>query len=604
MSNKIRKLLKRSEVPNQEKWNLTTLFDSRESVYKASEELLLDLEKISKFKGSLMKDANTLYDFILSYDKVKQSWLKLSAYGFMVLSVDATSSEYMEDSSKIRALSGTVSESLAFIKNEICSASREKLNSFYEEKPELEKFKLAIENIYKYKEYLFDEKTEKVLAAFTNTMNAFDHIYEVSSSSDMHFDSFDDGEGNILENSFTLFEEAYQSSDNTTLRRNAFDSFNKGLKKYNATYGAVYASEVNKQVTEAKLRGFDSTIDMLLFEQGVEREAYDTQLKVIFENLAPHMRRYANILKKRSGLDELRFSDLKLSLDEEYSPDASFDEVKKIVLEALSIYGDEYMENMHGMFNKNLIDYSQNIGKSSGAYCISPHGSDSFIKMTFTGTMRSAFTLVHELGHAGHFQLANKYQNCLNSDCSMYVVESPSTMNELILGKHLMSIAKSPEFERWVIIQILDTYYHNSVTHFLEARLQDRVYKYADEGGQINAEYLNKTKLEVIKEFWADSVNVEDEAGLTWMRQSHYYCGLYPYTYSASLSVSTHTFKMIEKEGKPAMDKWLEFLKTGGSLKTSDLAKIVGIDISKPDIFLSMAEYVGNLVDRLEELYK
>ncbi len=597
------KLLTRSEVPDNQKWNLQSLFKDRDAMYNEAERLVSEVEILSSYKGKFVKDADSLYEFILKYEAFKAAWERTATYAFLVMAVDTTSNQALEDASKIRAINAQIQEKLSFIKADICKLSRKELDDFYKTKPELQGFERFIEDTYKYKNHVLSEETEEVLAAFNNVLQAPEFIYEISAGNDLSFEDFTDESGNVLANSFTLFEEKYQDDANTTVRRNAFASFSKGLKKLENTFASVYATEVERQRVEAKLRGFTSTIDMLLFEQGIERKVYDKQLEVLFKTLAPKMRKYANIVKKQLGLAELKFADLKVALDEEHSPMASFDDVKKIILEAVQIYGDEYVKNIKRMFDANLIDYATNAGKSSGAFCSSPHGTDSFINMTFTDSMRSAFTLVHELGHAGHFMLANKYQNSLNSECSMYCVEAPSTLNELILAKHLKAKATSKEFERWVILQNLASYYHNCVTHFLEAVLQDRVYKHIDNGGQINASYLNNTKLAIIKEFWGDSVSVEEDAGLTWMRQGHYYMGLYPYTYSASLSISTQVFKMLEEDEQGTIAKWLDVLKTGGSLSTAELIKKVDIDISKEDMFLALSEHVGSLVDRLEELY-
>ncbi len=597
------KLLTRSEVPANQKWNLQTLFKDRNAMFAEAERLIKEVDSLSSSKGKFVKDADSFYEFILKYEKFKAAWERTATYAFLVMAVDATSTDALEDAAKIRSINAEISKNLSFIKGDICQLSRAELDNFYKMKPELKGFERFIEDTHKYKKHLLSEATEEVLAAFNNVFQAPEFIYEISASTDMRFADFTLDNGKVLPNSFTLFEEKYQDEPNTDIRRKAFISFSKGLKNFENTVASVYATEVEKQKVEAKLRGFDSTIDMLLFEQGIDRTVYDKHLNVLFENLAPKMRQYAKIVKKQMNLAELTFADLKVALDEEYAPKASFEDVKAIILEAVQIYGDEYVANIQRMFDANLIDYSTNVGKSSGAFCSSPHGTDSFINMTFAGSMRSAFTLVHELGHAGHFALANKYQNALNSECSMYCVEAPSTLNELILAKHLKAKAETKEFERWVILQNLASYYHNCVTHFLEAILQDRVYKHIDNGGQINANYLNNTKLEIIREFWGDSVSIEEEAGLTWMRQGHYYMGLYPYTYSASLSISTQVFKMLEQDEKGTIKKWLDVLKTGGSLSTAELMKKIDIDISKEDMFIALSEHVGSLVDRLEELY-
>jgi oligoendopeptidase F len=217
--------------------------------------------------------------------------------------------------------------------------------------------------------------------------------------------------------------------------------------------------------------------------------------------------------------------------------------------------------------------------------------------------MRGAFVLAHELGHAGHFSLANKYQRYTNTRPSMYFIEAPSTMNEMLLGHHILSKSSDPKMRRWVVLQLLGTYYHNFVTHLLEGELQRRVYSSAEQGIPITASLLCELKGNVLSDFWGDTVKIDDGARLTWMRQPHYYMGLYPYTYSAGLTISTIVSEMIINEGQPAVDRWLNVLKSGGTLKPLDLIKLAGVDMSGPDPIRHAVAYVGTLIDELEKSF-
>ena len=158
--------------------------------------------------------------------------------------------------------------------------------------------------------------------------------------------------------------------------------------------------------------------------------------------------------------------------------------------------------------------------------------------------------------------------------------------------------------KRWVILQLMGTYYHNFVTHLLEAEFQRRVYAFAEDGGSLTAKFLCETKLNVIRTFWGDSVSIDEDAGLTWMRQPHYYMGLYPYTYSAGLTASTAIATQIFKEGQPAIDRWLAVLKSGGTLSPEALLKSAGIDMTTSAPIESAIDYVGSLIDTLEVLFK
>lgn len=194
------------------------------------------------------------------------------------------------------------------------------------------------------------------------------------------------------------------------------------------------------------------------------------------------MRRYAQLKKEQLGLEQMMFCDLKAQIDPDNDPKISFEEARGLILDALRILGDEYLEIIDQALHNRWIDLADNVGKSTGAFCATVFGVHPFILMTWTDNMRSAFTLVHELGHAGHFALAEKYNNLLNLRPSTYLVEAPSTMNELLLGNHILSQSDNVNMKRWVIMQYLGTYYHNFVTHLLEGEYQRRVYDAAESG--------------------------------------------------------------------------------------------------------------------------
>ena len=177
-------------------------------------------------------------------------------------------------------------------------------------------------------------------------------------------------------------------------------------------------------------------------------------------------------------------------------------------------------------------------------------------------------------------------------------------MNEMLLGNYLLSQTKDTRMRRWVVLQMLGTYYHNFVTHLLEGELQRRVYEFAESGKPITAATLCEQKLDLLSKFWGDSVVLDEGAGLTWMRQPHYYMGLYPYTYSAGLTVSTAVAQMISEEGKHAVDRWLEVLKAGGTMRPLELIKHAGLDMTKPVAIRKAVAYVGTLVDELEKSYE
>lgn len=596
--------LKRQDVDQEQTWDLTALFETREDWERELKAVKEDLPKVTQYKGSLGNSAAELLECLEAREKLLERLNLVSMYADLRQSVDHSDSERQKDAAFASDAQSIVNAELAFAETEIIKLPRGKLESFLNEEPGLDPFKKYLSDLQDRKQYALSEETEGTLAALGSLFSSPYNIYNRGKLSDMQFDPFIDDEENEIPLSFALYAGKYATSPSSTVRRNSYESFNKTLNRYKHTFAATYATQVNQEVTMARLRNYESATAMLLHDQQVTQEMYDNQLDVIQKELAPHMRRYANLKKRVLGLDKMKNADLKAPLDPDYKIETSYEEAAETVKEALEIMGPEYSEMIKTALSERWVDYADNVGKSTGAFCSSPYGAHPYVLMTWPDTMRGAFTLAHELGHAGHFYLAGKNQRMTNTRPSRYFIEAPSTMNEMLLGNHLLKNTNDTRKRRWVILQLLGTYYHNFVTHLLEGELQRRVYNLAEKGEPLTADLLSKLKLEVLKNFWGNSVEMDEGAGLTWMHQPHYYMGLYPYTYSAGLTISTLVSRQILEEGKPAVEKWLEVLKAGGTMKPLDLIKKAGVDMSRPEPIHEAVEYVGKLITELEESYE
>lgn len=589
----------RMEVPVEQTWDLTDLFSNQEAWVKEVQSIQNNVGTVTKYKGKLGQDEQTLLKCLQAAEALQKQIIKVSTYASLRSSSDGTNPSNQRDSAIVQAVLARVGAELSFLEPEILSIPTDKVQQFLE-REELQPYKKLITDILDKKPYVLTPDIEGILAAFGEVHQSPYMIYERSKSSDMVFEKILDEKGNHLPMSFALYEDQYELTPNTTIRRNAYDSFINTLQRYKNTYAATYATEVTKQVTEASIRGYQSVTDMLLAQQQVTKEMYHNQLDVIFNQLAPHMRRYIKLKQRKLGVDKMYVCDLQVPMDPSYQPETTFKEASEVILDALSILGPAYKEMVHEAFNNRWVDYADNVGKSTGAFCSSPYGVHPYILITWTDTMRGAFVLAHELGHAGHFYLAGKHQSLANMDPSMYFIEAPSTMNELLLADYLMEQTDDNRMKQWVIDQLLGTYYHNFVTHLLEGEFQRRVYTLAEKGTPLTADVLCEVKKNALEEFWGDTVVIDEGASLTWMRQPHYYMGLYPYTYSAGLTVSTAVKEQIKKEGQPAIDRWLDVLKTGGKYKPLELIKKAGIDMTKPDPIVDAVNYVGSLIDQLD----
>ncbi|MYW23361.1 oligoendopeptidase F [Bacillus thuringiensis] len=596
--------LVRVEVPNELKWDLSDLYKSNDEWHTALNILENDIQKLDAFKGRLHTNSTTLLNCLLLEEELLMKLTKLYSYANLKESTDRTNPVIQANSSKISALWTKVHTALSFIHNEILSFDEGTIEKYLTEETKLEPFRKSLLEILKKRQHTLSPETEEALAALGEVHSSPYKIYGMTKLADMDFTSIQNEQGNELPVSFALFESKYEFSPSAYIRRKAYSSFVSTLKRYKNTVATTYATEVKKQVTLSRLRKYESVTHMLLEPQKVPLEMYNNQLDIIYKELAPHMRRFADLKKKALGLDQMLFCDLHAPLDPEFNPTITYEEAATLIQDSLKVLGDEYSSIIEKGFKERWVDLADNVGKSTGAFCSSPYGSHPYILITWQNTMRGCFTLAHEFGHAGHFYLANKNQRIMNVRPSMYFVEAPSTMNELLLAQHLLATTDDKRMHRWVILQLLGTYYHNFVTHLLEGEYQRRVYALAEGGQALTATTLTEIKTNVLSTFWGDSVEIDEGAGLTWMRQPHYYMGLYSYTYSAGLTASTAVAQMIKDEGQPAIDRWLDVLRAGGTMKPLELMKHAGIDMSKPDAIRQAVSYVGSLIDELEHSYQ
>ena len=592
-------ILERKDVDENLTWDLTAIFKTEEKfeeMLKKSEELTDEIEK--EFKGNL-DNAESINNCLDKLKSLTQMTNLIGSYCYLAVSVDQSNVENQQRQMKFSNIASNMSSRISFINSEIIEVSEKVINEAIDKS---EDNKGYLKEIIRKKKYALHPEVEKTLSALSGTLDSPYTLYNRAKLADMDFGTFMvDGKEYPL--SFGLFEDEWEYERDTKIRRAAFEAFSKKLREYQNTIAGTYQAQVQKEKTLATLRGFDSVIDSLLFLQEVDRELYNRQIDLIMEHLAPHMRKFAKLLQKIHKLDEMTFADLKLDVDPDFEPDITVEQSKEYIEGALSVLGDDYLEVLKRAYDERWIDFVQNKGKSTGAFCSSPYGAHPFILISWTERMREVFVLAHELGHAGHFYLAQQNQNIFDTRASTYFIEAPSTMNEMLMANYLMKTMEEPRMKRWVLSSMISrTYYHNFVTHLLEAAYQREVYKIIDEGGSVQAPILNKLKKEVLEKFWGDAVRINEGAELTWMRQPHYYMGLYPYTYSAGLTVATEVSKRVLTEGQEALDDWKEVLKAGGTKTPVELAKMAGVDITTDEPLLNTIEHIGKIIDQIIEL--
>ncbi|MGX5859491.1 oligoendopeptidase F [Streptococcus sanguinis] len=584
----------RSEFPENELWDLTALYQDQEDFLRAIEKAREDIQKfVRDYQGKL----STFEDFERAFAELEQIYIQISHignYGFMPQTTDYGDESFAQIAQAAMEFETEANVALSFFDDALVGADEAVLEKLSQE-PHLTS---AIRQAKIKKAHYLGADVEKALTNLGEVFYSPQDIYTKMRAGDFAMADFE-VDGKVYKNSFVTYENFYQNHENAEIREKSFRSFSEGLRKHQNAAAAAYLAQVKSEKLLADMKGYDSVFDYLLAEQEVDRSMFDRQIDLIMSEFAPVAQKYLKHVAKVNGLEKMTFADWKLDLDSELNPEVSIDDAYDLVMKSVEPLGQEYCQEVARYKEERWVDFAANAGKDSGGYAADPYRVHPYVLMSWTGRMSDVYTLIHEIGHSGQFIFSDNHQSYFNAHMSTYYVEAPSTFNELLLSDYLERQFDNPRQKRFALAhRLTDTYFHNFITHLLEAAFQRKVYTLIEEGGTFGASKLNAIMKEVLTEFWGDAVEIDDDAALTWMRQAHYYMGLYSYTYSAGLVISTAGYLHLKNDENGARD-WLELLKSGGSKTPLESAIIIGADISTDKPLRDTIQFLSDTVDQI-----
>ena len=584
----------RSEFPENELWDLTALYQDQEDFLRAIEKAREDIQKfVRDYQGKL----STFEDFERAFAELEQIYIQISHignYGFMPQTTDFGDESFAQIAQAAMEFETEANVALSFFDDALVGADEAVLERLGQE-PHLTS---AIRQAKIKKAHYLGADVEKALTNLGEVFYSPQDIYTKMRAGDFAMADFE-VDGKVYKNSFVTYENFYQNHENAEIREKAFRSFSEGLRQHQNTAAAAYLAQVKSEKLLADMKGYDSVFDYLLAEQEVDRSMFDRQIDLIMSEFAPVAQKYLKHVAKVNGLEKMTFADWKLDLDSELNPEVSIDDAYDLVMKSVEPLGQEYCQEVARYKEERWVDFAANAGKDSGGYAADPYRVHPYVLMSWTGRMSDVYTLIHEIGHSGQFIFSDNHQSYFNAHMSTYYVEAPSTFNELLLSDYLERQFDNPRQKRFALAhRLTDTYFHNFITHLLEAAFQRKVYTLIEEGGTFGASKLNAIMKEVLTEFWGDAVEIDDDAALTWMRQAHYYMGLYSYTYSAGLVISTAGYLHLKNDENGARD-WLELLKSGGSKTPLESAMIIGAGISTDKPLRDTIQFLSDTVEQI-----
>lgn len=590
----------RKDIDVKDTWNLESIYANNELWEEEYAALEKEAEEFAKLKGAIEADVSKIPAVLDAYYGLHRRLSKLSVYARMRFDQDTTDSTYQTMSAKIGSLGVKIGAASAFVEPEILSYSKEQLEAAEKENERTAYYGRKIEEMLRGQEHTLDAEKEELLAAAGDMAEAPDDIFSVLMNADMKYPDIvlEDGTHLPLTNSTYI---SYMESPDRAVREGAFKTLYGQIASLKNTFAAIYRGNLKQAKFYAQSRKYSSARAMYLADSNVPESVYDNLLSAVHEAL-PMMYRYVAVRKKVLGVDKLHMYDVYTPIVAAQNQTYEFEQAKQMVLEALKPMGEDYLSHAREGFENRWIDIYPNKGKKGGAYSWGCYDSQPFILLNYTKNLDSVFTLIHEMGHSIHSYYSITAQDYAYSDYKIFVAEVASTCNECLLMHDLLEKTTDKEQRKYLLNHYLDSFKGTLFRQTMFAEFEKTAHDYCAQGKPLTAEALSQMYLELNQKYFGPDMEKDEEIAYEWMRIPHFYTPFYVYQYATGYSAAVALSAKILKEGKPAVDAYMSFLKGGESKDPIDLLKMAGVDMTTEKPVADALALFGELVAELEAL--
>lgn len=590
----------RKDIDVKDTWNLESIYANNELWEEDYAALEKDAAEFAKLKGAIEADVSKIPAVLDAYYGLHRRLSKLSVYARMRFDQDTTDSTYQTMSAKIGSLGVKIGAASAFVEPEILSYSKEQLEAAEKENERTAYYGRKIEEMLRGQEHTLDAEKEELLAAAGDMAEAPDDIFSVLMNADMKYPDIvlEDGTHLPLTNSTYI---SYMESPDRAVREGAFKTLYGQIASLKNTFAAIYRGNLKQAKFYAQSRKYSSARAMYLADSNVPESVYDNLLSAVHEAL-PMMYRYVAVRKKVLGVDKLHMYDVYTPIVAAQNQTYEFDQAKQMVLEALKPMGEDYLSHAREGLENRWIDIYPNKGKKGGAYSWGCYDSQPFILLNYTKNLDSVFTLIHEMGHSIHSYYSITAQDYAYSDYKIFVAEVASTCNECLLMHDLLEKTTDKEQRKYLLNHYLDSFKGTLFRQTMFAEFEKTAHDYCAQGKPLTAEALSQMYLELNQKYFGPDMEKDEEIAYEWMRIPHFYTPFYVYQYATGYSAAVALSAKILKEGKPAVDAYMSFLKGGESKDPIDLLKMAGVDMTTEKPVADALALFGELVAELEAL--
>lgn len=593
-------VLKRSESAPETRWKLEDLFESQAAWDKEFAEAKALIKKVPEYQGKLDNVEQLKACFELE-DELSLHVERLYVYANMKHHEDTAEAAFQSLSDKSKKISVESGEALSFITPEVLSLSDEKLDAFISD-ASVAKYRHTLEEMRRQKAHILSKNEEALLAQVGNISSAPGTVFGMLNNADLKFPKVKNENGEEVELTHGSYIQFLESSDQN-VRREAFKAVYETYGKLKNTLATTLTSNVTKNIFYSKARKYDSVLDMSLYGDNIPKEVYTNLIDTIHKHL-PLMHRYMDLRKKLLGLDELHMYDLFAPLVDEFKLNITYEEAKKTVSESLKPLGDDYLKVLQDGFDNGWIDVYENEGKRSGAYSWGAFGTHPYVLLNHNDNLNSMFTLTHEMGHALHSHYSDTNQNYRDAQYTIFLAEVASTLNEALLMDYLLGKSTDAKEKMYLLTYYADQFRTTVFRQTMFAEFEKIIHERSEQGESLTPQDLSKIYYDLNVQYYGPGMVIDKDIEMEWARIPHFYNSFYVYKYATGFSAATSFSKQILEEGQPAVDRYLGFLKSGGSDFSINILKKAGVDMSSPEPIEQAMSVFEELIGQMEQLTK
>lgn len=590
----------RSEIDPLCKWRLEDIYEKEDEWEKDFSSIGAMLQSVEQYQGTLGSSANNMLQAFKDIEELERLSEKLYVYARMRRDENNSDTRYQALADRIETLSIQIGSTTSFLVPELSSLEKQRILDFMAENPELKLYDHYFDELWRQKEHILSFEEEKLLAMSADLAAASKNIFTMLNNADIKFPSIKDENGQEIEITKGRLGRFMESYDRR-VRKEAFEGLYDSYGKLKNTLGSTLSASIKSDIFYSRARRYPNSLTAALDSDNISTDVYDNLIKTVHGKL-PLLHRYVKLRKRLLMLDELHFYDLYVPLVNEFKMEIPYDKALKMVMEGIEPLGNEYGQKMIDGLNSGWIDVYENEGKTSGAYSWGAFDTHPYVLMNYDQKLDDLFTLAHEMGHALHSAYSNQTQPYVYSRYPIFLAEVASTVNESLLIDCLIKKSTDREEKLFLINHYLEQFRGTVYRQTMFAEFEKMTHEKAEAGEALTPELFSQIYLDLNRAYYGPELVLDEQIALEWCRIPHFYSAFYVYKYATGFSAATAVKEMIEDEGQPAVERYLEFLKSGGSDYPVKLLQKAGVDLTTPLPIEKALDFFSELLDQAEAL--